>query len=169
MIKTVRLDLLRSASFRYSGPHKQRDAKLRYVIQQRGQLVPVHVRQVGDEVDGDLFEIIDGHRIVDALRELGQTEVVVFIHGVIGRREALTIAVELNENKGLLHSEKLAKVFKELAGEDRDYGSVAARVCFTAEEIESYSMLDKDFWETLKKKGPEGAVGNLFGDKKEEG
>ena len=111
-------------------------AKLEKVIQVRGQVCPVHVRRAED---GSL-EVVDGHRILDALLGLGVERAWVYDHGPMSRADAMLLTVELNESRGLIDPVLLALVLREVT---KAYSpeEVASRTYLTAEEVETFKKL----------------------------
>lgn len=92
------------------------------------------------------YEIIDGHRVYDAIESNGGKSCTVMSVGQVDDLEAIMMMVERNESRTIeLEHVKLAQMFVRLA-ERYSPEEVASRIGWTLEEVEGFrSMVDPEF------------------------
>lgn len=154
----VEVEKVRPTAFRYSRVGPPMDAKLAYVLSRRGQTRPVLVREIRDAGRFSHYEIIDGHRVYDAMRANGAKTCTVVSVGVVDDLEARLISMEHNESRGPVDHVALARAFKSLSDSGRYPASeVAARIDFDEEQVSLYSKL-LDFDVAQFSRGPDSAI-----------
>lgn len=152
-IENVRLDQLKQAKWRFSenlalrtGDRDERDytAAMQNIalhLKQWGQVSPIHVRHL-DESDprtGDaLFEIVDGHVVVDAARQLKWKNIEVIVHP-ISENEARLLYVHFNLNRADHYHVKIMRVFKQVVGDtDQKVATLKQHVAWPEDRIRDY-------------------------------
>ncbi len=92
--------------------------ELAHSVTERGVIVPIKVRPVPDEDGSDKYEIVYGHRRVEAARRAGLTEIPVIVEG-LGDDEALVQALIENvqrEDLGPMDVARALAALKEATG-----------------------------------------------------
>lgn len=184
-VHRAKLEDIRPSPFRYSRVGTPMDRKLAYVLAKRGQTRAILVRdislsaspenpvnfQAGEEARVELdgpkagilskfshYEIVDGHRVYDAMRAIGAKTCTVVSVGEVDDLEALLIAIEHNESRGPIDHVDLARAFKVLAESGLAPAEIAARIDFDEEQVRLYQkLLDFDV-ESFSKGGESGQV-----------
>lgn len=158
-IENILLSNLRSAPWRFSenrvlahgvGPTPQRyfvpiQENIQLSLQREGQFAPIHVRPLG-QLCG-VYEIVDGHIVVDAAKTIGMTSLFAVVHEGLDGKSALLRYILMNLNRcgqyGHYHV-KIHRMFKlcwqEMTKEQR---SVALRafVAWPPDRIDDYVEL----------------------------
>jgi ParB/RepB/Spo0J family partition protein len=104
-------------SFRSSWDEGKMEELARSVAE-RGVIVPIKVRPISDEHGGDEYEIVYGHRRVEAARRAGLTEIPALVEG-LGDDESLVQALIENvqrEDLGPMDVARALKALKEATG-----------------------------------------------------
>ncbi len=96
---TVKLDNLTPARWRFSEPGETPIFKnIARSLETHGQLAPIHVRRLDNK--SCLYEIVDGHIVVEVARTLGWKELEAVVHEDLNDGDALLRYVHLNQNRG---------------------------------------------------------------------
>jgi hypothetical protein len=163
--RRVEMNAINPSPWRYSKSGTPLDRKLSYTISIRGQTRPILVREISPPrvvtetettAEGTLvnthYEIIDGHRIYDAMLANGAETCTVVSVGQVDDIEALMMSVEHNESReGHFDMVKLAEVFIELSAR-YTADEIASRIDWDAEQVEDYkSWVDPTYWEFFRR------------------
>jgi hypothetical protein len=122
-LKTIELEYITPAPWRFSENKKFNHGTTRFYspiqhnievsLMRDGQFAPIHVWSP----EGRVFEMIDGHIVMDAARTVGLKTLVAIDHGTIGTEQAMLRYIMLNLNRcgqyGHYHV-KIHRVFGQL-------------------------------------------------------
>lgn len=86
-------------------------------------------------------EIIDGHRVWEAMKSNGAKTCTVVSVGEVPDVEALLMAVERNESRGPISHVRLAKAFEFLSKAGVKSDEIASRIDFDTDQVECYRRL----------------------------
>ncbi|VVB51669.1 Uncharacterised protein [uncultured archaeon] len=160
-LKTIELKHLAAASWRFSEDLSLNHSELRFYspiqhnievsLKRDGQIAPIHVRLVADL----MYEVVDGHIVLDAAKKLGLTSLLVIDHGTLDDTEALLRYITLNLNRCGQYGHYHVKIHRTLGllWPDVDTATRAARLgeymSWPAERIQDYVELAErdDNWQ----------------------
>ncbi|MFA6971392.1 MAG: ParB/RepB/Spo0J family partition protein [Gallionella sp.] len=112
---------------------------VRESIRQKGQRLPIVVRQIDD-----WFEIIDGEQRYDACKELGFTQVIIYNEGVTPDKEARELTVAFQQQVPF-NEVKLAFLIKEMVDQ---YGKI--EIPLPEDKIEDLLKLANFDWNKVE-------------------
>jgi len=156
--RVIPLAKLVKAEWNYKKEDAALTKKLVANIRRNGQVENLCVRHLKDK-----FEVVNGNHRHDALTELRITKVIVCDLGNISKREAMRMAVELNETHFETDYVQLSKLFKEMK-EDFSEDELLETLPFDARQISDIEQITQFEWPENKKdrnKKGNGAEGKL--------
>lgn len=112
---------------------------VRESIRQKGQRLPIVVRQIDD-----WFEIIDGEQRYDACKELGFTQVIIYNEGTLTDKEAKELTVAFQQQVPF-NEVKLAFLIKEMT---EQYGNI--EIPLPEDKIEDLLKLANFDWNKVE-------------------
>jgi len=112
-------------------------------LKKYGQLRPILVRPLGD----GLYEIIDGHVVVDAAHKAGFKELSCVVHN-LDAKDALLVYIHLKLNRTVKNHVEIRKVFQQVG----DAELLANVTSWPKERIRDYiELADRDLnWREFK-------------------
>lgn len=108
--KFIPIELLIEADWNYKENDEYLQGQLENNIKRNGQIATCNVR----ELPTGYYEVIDGNHRLKSFKNLGQSFVVCYDHGVISLADAKRIAIEKNETRFESNEGKLNEIMSEL-------------------------------------------------------
>lgn len=116
--------------------------KVKKSLQKFGQLQPIIVRQLDDEI----YEIVNGYHRFEAMKELGYTEIEVKDLGKIDFDQAVAIALQTEDTKIPIDNVELASLINTLVTEEKPIEYWSELLPYDAELIKSkIELINFDF------------------------
>jgi len=132
-IKTITIDKIKLPDWSYKKDNYPLNGILTESIKENGQIVPVHVRSLGN----DIYEIIDGRRIFRVLKYLDFKEVLCFDHGKLTMDQAKLKSIQIDQIKYKTDTVDLAEIVNELL-ETRTPDDLSKVIPYTKQEIKKF-------------------------------
>jgi hypothetical protein len=109
-------------------------------LEHDGQLSPIHVRLVG----ADTYEIVDGHLVVDAARQLGMKTLEAIVHN-LGDDAARLLHIHFNLNRAFQYHVKIMRLFKTVPGDNETKVATLQKcVGWPKSRISDYVSIDEN-------------------------
>lgn len=135
--KRLDIDWLFEADWNYKQNDDELLDKLVRNMKNNNQMENIIVRQVGKR-----WEVVNGNHRLQAMRQLGYSQVMVYDLGEVRLAEAKRIALETNETKFQADPFELGKMLQELI-EEFDITELCATTPYTEGEVHNYiDLLD---------------------------
>jgi hypothetical protein len=111
-------------------------------LERDGQLAPIHVRPIGN----DKYEIIDGHYVVEAARQLGMDSLQAVLHD-LDDTAAQLLHIHFNLDRAFQYHVKIMRLFKTVPG-DNEIKLATLRKCvaWPTDRLSDYVEADENSW-----------------------
>lgn len=140
----INIENLTLAPWNYKTDDDRLQAKLVANMKRNGQVENLIVR----EMDGGVYEVINGNHRLKAMLELGYENVVCCNLGKISDAKAKRIAVETNETKFGTDSIKLAQTIRDM-GDEFEVEDLLESLPFQKSELENFDGLLNFDWDAF--------------------
>jgi hypothetical protein len=156
------IDQIALAPWNYKKDDRERARKLVEKLRRYKQIINIVIREYPDDEDHEKpYEAVDGNHRLLALQELGVTKVFAYNLGKISRREAMRLAVEINEGDFEPDILKLSDIIEELL-EEWPAADLASTFPYSEQEILDLGELKKFEWPTLDQTSEEDSPSDDF-------
>lgn len=144
-LRTVKLSTLQQSPWRFSeNPANMQSDGRKYTraqhniaqsLLEHGQLSPIHIRMLGGP---GAYEIVDGHVVVAASRQIGLLELQAIVHDITAD-EARLLYIHFNLNRADQYHVKIMRVFKGIVGDtDARIATLKRHVIWPESRIRDY-------------------------------
>ena len=103
-------------------------------LEEDGQLSPIHVRPLGER-----YEVVDGHLVVDAARQLGLGALDCVVHHGLDDAAARLLYIHFNLNRAAQYHVKIHRIF----GQIKDVPTLVKHVSWEPSRVQAYVDLDE--------------------------
>jgi hypothetical protein len=142
--ETAELESIVAAPWRFTEDHsldhdfeRPYTSALRNILtslEEDGQLSPIHVRPLGE-----LYQIVDGHVVVDAARQLGFRTLNCMVHHDLDDDGARLLYIHFNLNRAAQYHVKIHRIF----GQIKDVPTLLKHVSWDPQRVQDYVDLDE--------------------------
>jgi DNA-binding transcriptional ArsR family regulator len=130
--------------------------RLKERLKKRGQTRTVLVCEKGDR-----YEVLEGTKIVRALKELGETEVLCYNLGELSEIDKDLVRLEVSKDYFLMNYVSVGKLLKKLMDAGMTEDEILHTVPYDRHKVQTLVDFLGFDWNSLKKGGGEGLFGLL--------